>query len=195
EGAFEEAFDPYCVADPDWRWPDGVRWPVVRIRGPLALVGLSTSRASGWLTAHGTVGDDQLARVEKVLVDPRLADRVRVVVMHHPSAGRWASRRLRGLTDHAAFAAVIARAGADLILHGHEHVEIAESLPGPRGPVPVRCTTSGTYGNASPRHVARYHVYTVDDGDAGAAGAGRPRIVADAVRVYRPEARAFGAAS
>jgi 3',5'-cyclic AMP phosphodiesterase CpdA len=176
EGVFEAVFAPYCVPDADWQ--DESPWPSVRIRGSLALIGLSTSRASGWLTAHGSVGDEQLARFEKALTDPRLRGKLRVVVMHHPSAGRHARNRLRGLTDHAAFAAVIARAGADLILHGHEHLDLAETLPGPAGrSVPVHCITSGSHADDSERRRARYRIYTVaDDGS---------HLHIEAVRAYR----------
>src|SRR5262249_11136545 len=139
-GVFEDVFAPYCAADADWRWPepDGAgRWPAVRIRGELALIGLTTSQASGPLMGFGTVGEPQLARLAQVLGDPRLARKLRVVVMHHPSAGRHATSYRRGLHDHEAFAAVIKAHGAELILHGHEHLDLRNELPGPDGPVPV----------------------------------------------------------
>jgi 3',5'-cyclic AMP phosphodiesterase CpdA len=186
EGRFEEVFADYCAADPDWRAADDSVWPAVRVRGSLAMVGLRTGRPSGWLTAHGCVGDDQLARLERILTDPRLRGKVRVVVMHHPSAGPRATSLLRGLTDHAAFAAVIARAGADLVLHGHEHLDVAEMLPGPGGrPVPVRCMTSATYHGESARRGARYRIYTIAHGPDG------PRLGAEEVRAFHPERGVF----
>jgi len=189
DGRFEEVFADYCASDPDWRWPDGSPWPAVRVRGSLALVGLSTGRPSGWLTAHGAVGEVQLERLERVLTDPRLGGKLRVVMMHHPSAGPRARNLLRGLTDHAAFAAVIARAGADLILHGHDHLDVTETLAGPGGTtIPVRCMTSGTYAEASALRGARYRIYTIADGPEG------PRVAAEEVRAFRPDRRGFGAA-
>src|SRR5690606_12503033 len=145
---FATVFDEYHRADSDWLWSeddrdpedatDELHWPIVRVRGDLALIGISTSRATPWFTAYGRVGAGQLARVRKALMDPRLADKVRVVAIHHPPAGKRAKNRIRGLRDHEPFAQMIGEAGATLIVHGHEHVDMTEELVGPAGPVPVR---------------------------------------------------------
>jgi 3',5'-cyclic AMP phosphodiesterase CpdA len=192
---FAELFGELATTDPGWEWTaadapedddepgdaEDRHWPIVRIRGELALVGTSTSRATPWFTAYGRLGAGQLARLRRVLVDPRLAGKVRIVAIHHPPAGRRAESRIRGLRDHAAFAAVIAEAGADLIVHGHEHRDMTESLAGPRGPVPVRGVASGTYANHQPQRGARYRIYEITDG----------RIASDHLRVWDRERRAF----
>ncbi len=72
---FAKIFAPYHTSDPGW--PDG--WPIVRVRGELALVGVTTSRATAWFSAYGYVGDDQLARLRERLTDSRLAGKVRLV--------------------------------------------------------------------------------------------------------------------
>jgi 3',5'-cyclic AMP phosphodiesterase CpdA len=185
---FAELFAPFAACDPGWEWPadaaadgsDDLRWPIVRVRGELALIGTSTSRATPWFTAYGRVGAGQLARLRAVLGDPRLAGKVRVVAIHHPPAGRRAANPIRGLRDHAAFAAVIAETGADLIVHGHEHRDMTEALPGPSGPVPVRGIASGTYHHNKPERVARYRIYELGGG-----------AVSEAVRVWDRGRRAF----
>jgi 3',5'-cyclic AMP phosphodiesterase CpdA len=188
---FAELFAEYAACDPGWEGtaaalapdetPADLRWPIVRVRGELALIGTSTSRATPWFTAYGRLGAGQLARLGAVLRDPRLAGKVRVVAIHHPPAGKRAESRIRGLRDHAAFAAVIAEAGADLIVHGHEHRDMTEALPGPAGPVPVRGIASGTYFHNKPDRVARYRIYELDGG----------RVVSETVRVWNRERRAF----
>jgi 3',5'-cyclic AMP phosphodiesterase CpdA len=186
-GQFEDSFAPYCAADPDWRWPDGGAWPVVRVRGELALIGLSTSQPSGLLMGHGTVGAVQLDRLRQALVDPRLEGKLRVVVMHHPSAGRHARSRRRGLRDHAAFADVIRAAGAELVLHGHEHLDLRNELPGPDGPVPIHGVQSGSYAIDSERRRARYRIYTIERRGGGA----RPHLARVETRTWRPTRAAF----
>jgi 3',5'-cyclic AMP phosphodiesterase CpdA len=186
-GQFEEVFAPYCAPDPDWSWPDGSIWPAVRLRGDLALVGLTTSQASGLLMGHGTVGAEQLARLADVLRDPRLDDKLRVVVLHHPPAGRHAASFRRGLRDRDAFAEVIKAAGAELILHGHEHLDLRNQLAGPDGPIPVHGVQSGTYAIDSERRRARYRVYTIE------AGTPRPRIARAETRTWRPAQASFEA--
>jgi 3',5'-cyclic AMP phosphodiesterase CpdA len=185
---FAELFAPFAACDPGWEWPadaavddaDDVHWPIVRIRGRLALIGTSTSRATPWFTAYGRVGAGQLARLRRVLGDPRLAGKVRVVAIHHPPAGRRAANRIRGLRDHAAFAEVIAEAGAELIVHGHEHRDLTEALPGPSGPVPVRGIASGTYHHNQPDRIARYRIYELGGG-----------ALTETVRVWDRARRAF----
>ncbi|MBC7976176.1 MAG: metallophosphoesterase, partial [Myxococcales bacterium] len=161
----------------------GEPWPLVRIRGPIAIIGLSTSLTTPWFTAYGRLGDGQLARLRRVLLDPRLAGKVRVVAIHHPPAGKRAESKIRGLRDHAAFAKVIAEAGADLIVHGHEHRDMTEMLAGPHGPVPVRGVASGTYSHNKPERTARYRIFEITDG----------RIASDHVRVWDRTRRTFTA--
>jgi 3',5'-cyclic AMP phosphodiesterase CpdA len=180
---FAKLFEPYCRPDPGWEWPDGERWPIARIRGDLALIGVSTSRATPWFTAYGRVGDVQLERLAKVLADPRLAGKARVVAIHHPPAGKRAQSKIRGLRDHDAFARVIAEAGADLIVHGHEHRDMTEELAGPAGKVPVRGVVSGTYFHDKPERTARYRIYEI----------ARGRITGDQLRVWNREHGRFEA--
>jgi 3',5'-cyclic AMP phosphodiesterase CpdA len=186
---FAEMFGELATSDPGWDWTaadadgddDDLRWPIVKLRDDLAIIGTSTSRQTPWFTAYGRLGAGQLARLKRVLLDPRLADKVRVVAIHHPPAGRRAESKIRGLRDHAAFAEVIAATGADLIVHGHEHRDMTEVLPGPAGPVPVRGVASGTYCHNKPDRTARYRIFDIVDG----------RIVSDHVRVWDRARRAF----
>lgn len=189
-GLFSELFAPFSTTDPGWEWPagdaltypdDDPHWPIVRVRGELALIGTSTSRATPWFTAYGRLGPGQLARLRQVLADPRLAGLVRVVAIHHPPAGRRAESKIRGLRDHADFAEVIAEVGAELIVHGHEHRDMTESLRGPAGPVAVRGVASGTYLHNKPERTARYRIYEL----------GRGAIVSDHVRVWDRERHCF----
>jgi hypothetical protein len=76
---------------------------------------------------------------------------------------------------------VIAEAGADLIVHGHEHRDMTEALPGPTAPVPVRGIASGTYFHNKPDRTARYRIYELDGG----------RVVSETLRIWDRERRAF----
>ncbi|MGE0548020.1 MAG: metallophosphoesterase [Kofleriaceae bacterium] len=188
---FAELFADYSTTDPGWDWAesdrladdpdDDLHWPIVRVRGELALVCLSTSRATPWFTAYGRVGAGQLSRLHRVLGDPRLADKVRIVAIHHPPAGKRAQSKIRGLKDHAAFAEVIGQTGAHLIVHGHEHRDMVEALQGPSGNVPVRGVASGTYLHNKPDRIARYRVFEIGSG----------QIHSDFVRVWDRDNKRF----
>ncbi|HYU14598.1 MAG TPA: metallophosphoesterase [Candidatus Acidoferrum sp.] len=203
---FSTHFEDYNRPDPGWAWSDEAakagkagkvadRWPVVRVRGPLALLALSTSLATPWFTAWGRVGDEQLDRLAAALADPRLAGRFRLVAIHHPPAGERSRSAVRGLRDRDRFAAVIAEAGAELILHGHEHLDLRAELPGPPGggpPIAVRGIQSGTYEAGNPVRRARYRVYEIGEQRAGASAAGRrPALVGETLRVWDPERGEF----
>jgi 3',5'-cyclic AMP phosphodiesterase CpdA len=181
EQHFHQIFAEHFVSDDGWAWPDGEAWPVVRVRGELALIGLSTSRKTPWFTAYGMVGDDQLERLGQALSDPRLRGKVRVVALHHPPAGRRAASRIRGLRDHEAFAAVLAKHGCDLVLHGHEHRDLRLELPGPSAAIPVLGVPSGTYEAGDPDRLARYRVIEIEGG----------RVVSHHLRVWRRDQKAF----
>jgi 3',5'-cyclic AMP phosphodiesterase CpdA len=92
----------------------------VRLRGPVALIGVNSCVATGDLGAWGEIGAPQLERLEALLARRDLAERVRVVLVHHPPV-RHKGGEHRNLRDRSALAAVLARAGADLVLHGHDH--------------------------------------------------------------------------
>ena len=72
---------------------------------------------------------------------------MRIVLIHHP-VGVGISKTGHELLDLAEFGEVIARKGAELVLHGHEHVQVDYELPGPTGPVPVHGVASGTSRSA-----------------------------------------------
>ncbi|HWM87178.1 MAG TPA: metallophosphoesterase [Kofleriaceae bacterium] len=192
---FATHFSEYNRPDPGWEWPAHARrssnaaWPVVRVRGSLAVLALSTSLATPWFTAWGRIGDEQLERFRSALADPRLEGRFRLVAIHHPPAGERARSLVRGLRDRAGFADAIATAGAELVLHGHEHLDLRAALPGPDGAlIAVRGIQSGTYEAGNLTRRARYRIYEVAD---DVALLGRPALVGESVRVWDPERGEF----
>jgi 3',5'-cyclic AMP phosphodiesterase CpdA len=115
------------------------RFPYLRRRGPLALVGLSSAIPTKPFVATGRLGAPQLAAAEALLraLATEPGRPFRVVLIHHPPRPGGASAG-RELTDAAAFTAMIARAGAELILHGHNHLISSAGIAGPDGrAVPV----------------------------------------------------------
>ncbi len=72
-------------------------------------------------------------------------------------AGAW----LR-LTDGAKLRQVVARRGAELILHGHEHAPRIRELEGPNAPIPVRGAPSASKLDARPERRAQYQIYRIE---------------------------------
>ena len=157
--AFEALFGAYQSRDTGDAADDP--YPFVRFRGPLALVGINSCVATGDLGAWGRVGDAQLARVEAALTSPALRNKTRVVLIHHPPV-RLKGGEDRNLKDREALAAMLARAGAELVLHGHDHHDERAELPGPGGTkIPIIGAGSASY-TGGPDKRARYNVYEFD---------------------------------
>lgn len=162
ERTFEKLFAAYQTSDID-RDPEGAYYPFVQIRDNVALVGVSSAVATGDLGAWGRIGEAQLQRLEALLGLPALAGLMRVVLLHHPPMVHKGGEH-RNLRDRDAFAAVLARAGADLVLHGHDHQDERGDLPGPDGkPIPIVGGGSASYAGG-PERRARYNVFEIEAG-------------------------------
>lgn len=111
-------------------------FPWVRRRGFVALVGVSTAAPSWPLMATGRVERLQLERLQQVLEQLERQGLFRIVVIHHSPVAKATNHRKR-LVGGAALRKVLASAGADLVLHGHEHRFVYGEIPGPRGSIPV----------------------------------------------------------
>jgi 3',5'-cyclic AMP phosphodiesterase CpdA len=136
-------------------------YPFVRFRGPLALVSVNSCVATRGLGAWGRIGEDQLGRIEVTLGSAELRGRVRVVLIHHPPV-RHKGVEDRNLRDREQFTAMLTRAGADLVLHGHDHEDEQARVPGPGGgEIPVIGAGSASYVGSGARR-ARYNIYEFD---------------------------------
>lgn len=163
--AFESLFARYQTAGAGGALPatlpvDG--YPFVRFRGPLALVAVNSCVATRGLGAWGRVGDEQLRRVEAMLASPELQGHVRVVLIHHPPV-RHKGVEDRNLRDRDAFTTMLARVGAALVLHGHDHEDELVRVPGPgQTKIPVVGAGSASYVGSTTRR-ARYNIYEFEN--------------------------------
>lgn len=107
-------------------------FPYLRQRGEVAIIGLSSAVPTAPGMASGELGETQLARLESLLQTLGSQGLCRVVALHHPPADGVVKAR-KALVDRAAFRAVLLRAGAELVLHGHSRDARFDPLPGPRG--------------------------------------------------------------
>ncbi|MFU8777837.1 MAG: metallophosphoesterase family protein [Roseovarius sp.] len=95
-------------------------FPVLRRRGPLALISLSSAVATPPVFASGAVGAAQLARLAPMLRAARAAGLCRVLMIHHPPLDGTVSAR-KALRDATALRAVLQAQGVEIVLHGHSH--------------------------------------------------------------------------
>jgi 3',5'-cyclic AMP phosphodiesterase CpdA len=132
--SFTESWAAHMLADE--AVDRAVKFPFVRRRGPVAIVGVSTAVASAPFMATGRIGHEQSAALRSILHDLAKEGLFRVVLIHHPPLA-GSSAWHRRLIDFELAQSPIVDAGAELVIHGHEHRMLIGSLDGPKGRVPV----------------------------------------------------------
>jgi 3',5'-cyclic AMP phosphodiesterase CpdA len=164
------AFGAYMRED------EGGILPYLRRRGPLALIGVSSGVPTAWGMATGRIGVKQLAGLATLLEALKREPLMRVIMVHHPpvSEAGWHKR----LTDAAALKRVIAKHGAELLLHGHDHRAMLNWLKGPNGThVPAVGVPSASAAPGVAKEAAAYNLYRFD----GAPGAWRCEMISRGV--------------
>jgi 3',5'-cyclic AMP phosphodiesterase CpdA len=138
-------------------------YPVVRLLDEVALIGLTTAVPTPVFMATGEIGEAQLAALVRVLDRPEVADRFRVLLLHHPLLpDPTRMEALRRLVDAEKLIEALwrcGRKGPDLIVHGHNHEFVRNALPGSK--VPILQVASGSRTGRA--HRAEFNVYVVRD--------------------------------
>ena len=142
---------------------DGVSFPFVRRRGPLALIGLSSAVPTLPLMATGTLGRAQLDALDGTLSQLSSEQAFRVLLVHHPL---HSDSRIKRLTDSRQLRALLKRHGVELVLHGHDHIHSTMWIEGTDGQIPAIGVPSASA--LAHRHypAAAYNLFTIErDGD------------------------------
>jgi 3',5'-cyclic AMP phosphodiesterase CpdA len=163
-------------------------YPYLRVRGEIAIIGLSSAVPTAPLMATGRLGKKQVEAFAELLRQAGAKGLARVVLIHHPPLA--GAPPLRGLSDAPAFERVVRDFGAEAILHGHIHRQAVRSLPSRAartvsGAVPVLSAPSAAAAASHPRYRAAYHLVRLDrEGERWRVGA--------RVRGLTPESAAIG---
>lgn len=165
-----ETFAPWCSSDGE----SHTRFPFMRVRGEIALIGLSSGVPTAPLLASGRLGLEQREAFAGLLDDAGKRGLMRVVMIHHPPTRKGASAG-RGLTDARQFEAILAQHGAELVIHGHNHrLQVRHADPqGVRTPCVGVASCSAVPG--TPLHRAAYHLYRIERTNEGWRVEGRVR--------------------
>jgi 3',5'-cyclic AMP phosphodiesterase CpdA len=156
------------------RWTTGdsgaSAFPYLRVRGDVAIIGLSSGVPTAPLMATGRLGRSQIRGLAALLDEAGARGLARVILIHHPPLAKD-SPPLRGLTDAAAFERVVRDHGAEAVLHGHTHKQLVRALPSPAaksigGFIPVLGAPSAAAAASDPRYRAAYHLVRLErDGE------------------------------
>jgi len=138
-------------------------YPFVKLRGPAAIIGLSSAVPRPPFIAAGYLGHEQIAALKAVLAHPEVAKRVPVILVHHPPLdSRHRLLQLRdGLTDAASLREVLATVPRGLVLFGHLHVRVRCRF----GALDVVCASGAALEHPNDSVRAGYNLYELEDGD------------------------------
>jgi 3',5'-cyclic AMP phosphodiesterase CpdA len=161
-------FAPWTSSDAPASGPE--RFPFLRVRGEIALIGLNSGVPTAPLMASGRLGGAQISALGRMLEATGARGLARVILIHHPplAAGDVA---LRGLTDAREFERTVEQFGAEAILHGHTHKRMVHYLPSPAARtqgrrVAVIGVPSASAASSDPRQRAAYYLIRIErDGD------------------------------
>ena len=133
-------------------------FPYVRLRRNVALIGLNSAIPRGFRSAEGLLGKAQLEALRVRLTELKAKGFYRLIMIHHPPRLGIASKR-RGLIDAPQLSQLLGEAGAELIIHGHNHRSEMHWLDHGQARIPTIGVPSGTMSGTI--YPAEWNQYTV----------------------------------
>jgi 3',5'-cyclic AMP phosphodiesterase CpdA len=184
---FTTYFAEYIKSDlPELAVDVGVgRFPFVKLRGPAAIIGLSSAVPRPPFVAAGRLGTKQIAALGDVLRHPEVRVRTPVVLMHHPAHNPLSRVKalLEGLDDAALLWTGVRDRARGLVLHGHLHRRIQRALPTNAGRLHAVGATSASLHHEESHRMAGFNLYEIRDDDG--------EVTRVEAHVYDPTANAF----
>ena len=143
-------------------------FPLVKLRGPAAIIGLSSAVPRPPFIAAGYVGEEQLDALERVLAHPEVLRRTPVLLLHHPLIdSRSRIHQLRdGLVDAEPLRRRLTRLERGLVLFGHLHRRLHLIRPTTAGALDVISASGAALDHPDPAIRAGFNLYEIDEGGA-----------------------------
>ena len=135
-------------------------FPYMQIRGPVAIIGLSTSNATMPFRATGKFSKKQADAAIKLLNEAKQRDLYRIILIHHPPY-KGATHRMKRMYGMDHFSHMLDQAGADLILHGHTHLNTRFDMASAHGKIPAIGISSATQTHGDKKPVAGFNLFEI----------------------------------
>lgn len=163
---FVNIFGAHTSSDlPEFALPlAGGMFPFVRLRGPLAIIGLSSAVPRPPFVAAGVLGDAQRRALRAILLHPEVRTRTPVVLVHHPTypPSSRVKALVEGLHDGDGLERDLAESHPAVVLHGHLHRRVVRKRRGHGGLTVIGATSASLHHHDMDR-MAGYNLYTFDD--------------------------------
>jgi len=159
---FGQFFAEYMHSD--LQAPDGIaQFPFVKLRGPIAIVGLSSAVPRAPFVAAGEIGRTQLDALSALIEHEEVRGRTLVLLVHHPpTAPRSRVKRfMESLRDGDALLHRLRHVRRGLILHGHLHKRVRASVRTDAGEIVVAGAPSASLHHSSEARMSGFNVYEI----------------------------------
>ena len=160
-------WEPWMRGDAQTAANSPVEFPYLRVRGDVALIGVSSARATAPFMATGDFRSKQAQKLGKILEETGRAGLFRVIMIHHPPV-RGAAPSHKRLLGIGLFQSIVRTHGAELVLHGHTHLSTRHEISGPAWKIPVVCVPSASQsfpGNHKPP--AAFNLFSIAKTNSG----------------------------
>lgn len=144
-----------------------VEFPYLRVRGDIALIGVSSARATAPFMATGDIRSKQAQKLGEILDETGRRGLFRIIMIHHPPV-RGAAPSHKRLLGIGLFQRTVREHGAELVLHGHTHLSTQYEINGPDWKIPVVCVPSASQsypGNHKPP--AAFNLFSIAKTNSG----------------------------
>lgn len=135
-------------------------FPFVRIREPVAMIGLSTAIPTLPFMAAGALDERQIQALPALLRHLRERKLFRVILIHHPPLPGLTGYR-RGLRNAGELLTILQSEGAELLLYGHNHEQSVDPLELATGPGVAVGVPSASASQAGHKPLARYNLFRI----------------------------------
>lgn len=141
------------------------RFPCVKLRGPVAIIALSSAVPRPPFVSAGYIGRPQLEALATLLAHPEVERRLPVVLVHHPpvdtriGAMRWRD----GLVDAAALRRAVGGLRRGMLLFGHIHLRVRCRLATAAGSLDAIAASGAALDHPNESVRAGFNLYEIDD--------------------------------
>jgi 3',5'-cyclic AMP phosphodiesterase CpdA len=143
-------------------------FPYVRLRGNVAIIGLSSAVPRLPFVAAGELGKRQAQALKEILAHDEVKKRTPIFLVHHPlhNPPSLLKTAMEGLWDASSLTALAEALPRGLLLHGHLHRRIRRDLATRAGGIMAIGATSASLHHEHEDRMAGFNVYDIDDAGA-----------------------------
>lgn len=160
-GAFKNstnAWRPWISSNKDHT---SSQFPYLKVKGPIAIIGFSTSNATLPFKATGKFTKAQAILGKQLLAKAKDEDLFRVILIHHPPYHN-ATHPMKKMIGIDRFQDMISETGAELILHGHTHLNTVHEIEHPNGSVNAVGISSASQTAGDKKPVAGFNLFDIE---------------------------------